>query len=147
MDCLPPVILVISIDLCVVTSVLLHGVVSKAVSTFSGVTRNHHGGKSVLLLRYEAYHEMALRQLLGICGDARKQWDVHSIAVGHRTGVVGVREVSANIVALSLLLFCLLWVGFACWNYFMGSLIGMHLCGRRVLSSQSRRCIGLNRSR
>ena len=105
LDCIPKIIPIDSL-LC-----LCLCAISKAVSTFSGVTRNHHDGKSVLLLRYEAYHEMALRQLLGICGDVRKQWDVHSIAVGHRTGVVGVREVSAEFVAMHLILFHVFAVG------------------------------------
>ena len=65
----------------------------QAIATFSGVTRNHHDGKQVALLKYEAYHEMAAKQLLEICTNLRRNWSVHSIAVAHRTGVVGVTEV------------------------------------------------------
>lgn len=47
-----------------------------AISTFSGTTRNHHNGKKVLTLHYEAYASMAEEQMNKICHQIREKWDV-----------------------------------------------------------------------
>ena len=111
------------------------------MSTFSGVTRNHHGGQSVTLLRYEAYHEMALRQLQAICSDARSRWPLHSIAVAHRTGIVAVREVGWS-VGLLLLLLLLLWLWlllrwYLCWPW----LVDFVCCACTFLTRVSTRAL------
>eukprot|EP00894_Picocystis_sp_ML_P004572 jgi/Pico_ML_1/55089/g839.t1 len=44
-----------------------------AVSTFSGVTRNHFQGREVRKLEYEAYVPMAIKVMQDICLEARKR--------------------------------------------------------------------------
>ncbi|BFZ01530.1 hypothetical protein BsWGS_04569 [Bradybaena similaris] len=71
-----------------------------AVSMFIGTTRDNFDGKQVLRLDYEAYMPMAKRKMLEICASIRKQWDVHSIAIIHRIGIVPVKEASI-VIAIS----------------------------------------------
>lgn len=47
-----------------------------AVATFSGTTRDHHNGKHVLKLEYEAYVPMAEKELRKICEEMRAKWPV-----------------------------------------------------------------------
>lgn len=54
-----------------------------AVVTFTGVVRDHDGGRSVAALRYEA-HPAAQRLLAGVC-DAHARPDVR-VAAEHRVG-------------------------------------------------------------
>ncbi|KAL1161481.1 hypothetical protein V6Z11_A07G137500 [Gossypium hirsutum] len=70
-----------------------------AIATFSGTTRDTFEGKTVVELRYEAYVPMAIRNLKSICSSARSSWDLHSIAVAHRVGLVPVGETSVFISA------------------------------------------------
>lgn len=69
-----------------------------AVSTFVGTTRGTFDGKVVVRLEYEAYEEMAHKQLAALCRTVRiKHPDVLHIAVHHRLGVVAVGEASVVI--------------------------------------------------
>lgn len=86
-----------------------------AISSFIGVTRDNFQGKNVLRLEYEAYVPMAVKKLKvrlesagcagavchladnavaakELCMEVSKRWDVKKVAIGHRTGVVGVRH-------------------------------------------------------
>lgn len=72
-----------------------------AISTFSGVTRNHFQGKTVVRLEYEAYEPMALKKMREICEVASGKWAIHRMVVIHRTGAVGVGEASVIIAASS----------------------------------------------
>ena len=65
-----------------------------AVLVFQGVTRNHHEGRTVLRLSYEAYTEMALAEMGRIRDEALVRWPSVRIAIAHRTGVVDVGETS-----------------------------------------------------
>lgn len=47
-----------------------------AIATFSGTTRDHHNGKRVLKLEYEAYIPMAEKEMHKICQEMRKKWPV-----------------------------------------------------------------------
>jgi len=71
-----------------------------AVIVFEGVTRNHHDGRSVLRLEYEAYVEMAERELAAIVRLASDQWPDIRAAVVHRLGVVSLGEASV-VIAIS----------------------------------------------
>lgn len=46
----------------------------------------HHAGKKVIRLEYEAYTEMALKQLRMICCNTRQKWPICKMAIVHRTG-------------------------------------------------------------
>lgn len=65
--------------------------------TFAGMVRNENVGRSVSHLVYEAYPEMAVKQMEAIVADARKQWDIRGVAAQHRTGRLAIGEVSVFI--------------------------------------------------
>ena len=68
-----------------------------AVATFEGVVRNHHAGKAVQYLEYEAYVPMAQKVLREVATEAAERWPIEAIAVVHRTGRLEVGEVSVAI--------------------------------------------------
>jgi len=70
------------------------------ISTFVGATRDTFEGKAVLRLEYEAYEEMASKEMRKLCDKVRARWDVKKMAVFHRLGVVPVGEASV-IIAVS----------------------------------------------
>jgi len=73
-----------------------------SISTFSGTTRNHHDGKAVLKLEYEAYVPMAKKELAEICKELRQKWDVIKVAMLHKVGQVPIGESSVVIVISSV---------------------------------------------
>lgn len=72
-----------------------------AIATFEGVVRDHHGGKSVAFLVYEAYAPMAEKILQQIASEAARRWRIEAVAVHHRTGRLGIGEVSVAIAVSS----------------------------------------------
>jgi molybdopterin synthase catalytic subunit len=72
-----------------------------AVATFEGVVRDHHAGKSVAFLEYEAYVPMAEKMLSEIAHEATARWPVEAIAVAHRTGRLEIGEASVAIAVSS----------------------------------------------
>lgn len=71
-----------------------------AVSLFIGTTRDNFEGKDVVQLAYEAYEEMADKEMRKLCAEARGKWNLKHIALHHRLGLVPVTE-SSIIVAVS----------------------------------------------
>jgi molybdopterin synthase catalytic subunit len=69
-----------------------------AVVTFVGVTRNHHDGRSVVGLAYEAYEAMAVARVLAILAEVGGGHDVGRILVEHRLGEVPIGEASIAVV-------------------------------------------------
>jgi molybdopterin synthase catalytic subunit len=65
-----------------------------AVVTFLGVVRDSTEGKPVSALSYEAYEEMARKQMREIADEARRRWKVGSVLMVHRTGELKIGEVS-----------------------------------------------------
>lgn len=74
---------------------------SGAIATFEGVVRNHHAGKAVAYLEYEAYAPMAEKVLREVAGEAAARWPIDAIAVSHRTGRLQIGEVSVAIAVAS----------------------------------------------
>src|SRR5690349_16789671 len=73
------------------------------VAVFLGVTRaeGHPSAKAALsALDYEAYQELAMKQLADLAARARKRWPILRLAILHRTGRVGVEEPSV-VIAVS----------------------------------------------
>lgn len=68
-----------------------------AIVTFVGAARDRHEGKAVVRLEYEAFEEMALRQLEKIRAEAIEKFDVVDVAVHHRTGRTEIGEASVAI--------------------------------------------------
>lgn len=71
-----------------------------AVIVFEGVTRNHHDGKAVERLEYEAYGGMAEREMAQIGSRIADRWPGVRVAMVHRLGVVAVGEASV-VIAVS----------------------------------------------
>ncbi|XP_064541555.1 molybdopterin synthase catalytic subunit isoform X1 [Drosophila montana] len=71
-----------------------------ACSVFLGTTRDSFEGKNVISLEYEAYENMALKEMGKICTDLRVRWpSLKHIVMYHRLGIVPVSEVSVVIAA------------------------------------------------
>jgi MoaE-MoaD fusion protein len=72
-----------------------------AAVVFEGVVRNHTRGRRTLYLDYEAYEEMALKQLQALAGQCVAQFAVREVAMVHRLGRLQVGEISVAIVVAS----------------------------------------------
>lgn len=73
-----------------------------AVVTFDGVVRNQTGGRPVVSLQYEAYPQMAVREMRKIGDEIRERWpDVERIGIVHRFGELRITESSVVIVITS----------------------------------------------
>ena len=57
-----------------------------AIVPFIGTTRNNNEGRKVIALDYEAYPEMAEKELARIGADAAKRWPICRMAIVHRLG-------------------------------------------------------------
>lgn len=68
-----------------------------ALLLFLGVVRDHHGGRRVRGLVYEAYREMAEETLARIAAEAEERFGTDRIVVLHRVGTLEVGEVSTAI--------------------------------------------------
>jgi molybdopterin synthase catalytic subunit len=69
-----------------------------AAVVFDGVVRNNTRGRRTLYLDYEAYDEMALKQMQGLAEGARSQFGVRQVAIVHRLGRLEIGETSVLIV-------------------------------------------------
>ncbi len=59
---------------------------SGAVVGFTGTVREFSKGKSVKHLSFEAYSEMALKQMQVIADEARAKWELHELVMVHALG-------------------------------------------------------------
>lgn len=69
-----------------------------AIASFLGTTRDHHQGRRVLRLEYEAYEPMALEALARIEREAIAKHGVASCVIVHRLGEVPAAEASVAVV-------------------------------------------------
>jgi len=72
-----------------------------AVVVFDGIVRNHSRERKTLYLDYEAYEEMALKQLDELARQARDRFGVRHVTLVHRLGRVEIGETSVLIVVSS----------------------------------------------
>jgi molybdopterin synthase catalytic subunit len=72
-----------------------------AVLVFDGIVRNHSRGRRTLYLDYEAYEEMAAKQLEGLAREARGRFNARQVTIVHRLGRLHVGETSVLIVVAS----------------------------------------------
>lgn len=72
-----------------------------AVCVFDGIVRDNTRGRATLHLDYEAYEEMALRQMHMLREEAIAQFRVREIAIVHRLGRLVVGETSVLIAVAS----------------------------------------------
>ena len=68
---------------------------------FEGVVRDNSRGRRTLFLDYEAYEEMALKQMNGLAEQALAKFLVRDVAVVHRIGRLQIGETSVAIVVVS----------------------------------------------
>src|SRR5216683_4775931 len=72
-----------------------------AAVVFEGVVRNHSRGRRTLYLEYEAYEEMALREMESLAAQALSQFHIRDAAIIHRLGRLEIGEISVLIVVAS----------------------------------------------
>lgn len=70
------------------------------IVVFVGTVRNATKGKAVVHLDFEAYEKMALKEMRKIADQAIERWNLHDMAIHHRTGVVPIGE-EAVVIACS----------------------------------------------
>jgi molybdopterin synthase catalytic subunit len=69
-----------------------------AVNLFLGTTRDHHEGRRVVRLEYEAYERMALAALDALEREACARFRLGACIIVHRLGPVPVTEASVAVV-------------------------------------------------
>lgn len=72
-----------------------------AVCVFDGIVRDNTRGRATLHLDYEAYEEMALRQMRMLREEAITRFGVREVAIVHRLGRLSVGESSVLIAVAS----------------------------------------------
>lgn len=70
------------------------------IATFLGTTRNQSRGRTVLHLDYEAYGGMAEEVMAEIGQELKSEHELCEVAIAHRTGRVGIGELSV-VIAVS----------------------------------------------
>jgi molybdopterin synthase catalytic subunit len=72
-----------------------------ALVVFDGIVRNQTRGRQTLYLDYEAYEEMAIKQLDGLAREACRRFSVRQVTMVHRLGRLEICETSILIVVAS----------------------------------------------
>ncbi len=72
-----------------------------AAIVFDGVVRNHHDGKQVESIFYDAYRAMAEKEIEKVIRAVEQEFPAVAIAVLHRLGELRVGDVSISIVCTS----------------------------------------------
>jgi molybdopterin synthase catalytic subunit/molybdopterin converting factor small subunit len=72
-----------------------------AVAVFEGIVRNNTRGRQTLYLEYEAYEDMALKQMEELAERALADFKVRDVAILHRLGRLEIGETSVLIVVAS----------------------------------------------
>lgn len=68
------------------------------ICVFEGVVRNHHDGKTVTRLIYEAYEPMAEKELKKLVVEIESEWPETHVSVLHRLGNLEIGETAVGIV-------------------------------------------------
>jgi molybdopterin synthase catalytic subunit len=69
-----------------------------ALAVFLGTTRDHHDGRGVLRLEYEAYEPLALTTLERLEHETCSRFAVASCTITHRLGEVPLAEASVAVI-------------------------------------------------
>jgi molybdopterin synthase catalytic subunit len=72
-----------------------------AVVVFDGIVRDNSRGRRTLYLVYEAYEEMALKQMRSLVDKAAQDFEIRDILLVHRLGKLAVGETSVLIAVAS----------------------------------------------
>lgn len=71
------------------------------IAVFLGVVRDNNLGRRVGHLEYDAYPEMAERQMAAIAAEIAGRWPVSAVAMLHRVGRLEIGEASVGIAVSS----------------------------------------------
>ncbi len=72
-----------------------------AVVTFLGVVRDHHRGRAVSHLEYEAFVPMAEERIQAILGEVAERYGIARAAVSHRLGRLEIGDLAVAVVVAS----------------------------------------------
>jgi MoaE-MoaD fusion protein len=72
-----------------------------AVVIFDGIVRNHSRGRRTLYLEYEAYEEMALKQMCALADEGLRKFAIRNVVLVHRLGRLEIGESSVFIAVFS----------------------------------------------
>ena len=72
-----------------------------AAVVFEGIVRNHSRNRRTLFLDYEAYEEMALKQMESLAEQVMSQFQIRDVALVHRLGRLEIGETSVLIIVAS----------------------------------------------
>jgi molybdopterin synthase catalytic subunit/molybdopterin converting factor small subunit len=72
-----------------------------AAVVFEGIVRDNTRGRRTLYLNYEAYEEMALKQMDALAEQALHEFSIRDVAIVHRLGRLEIGETSVLIVVAS----------------------------------------------
>lgn len=72
-----------------------------AVVVFDGIVRNNTRGRKTLYLDYEAYEQMADKQMRELAAAARTRFSVRRVTIVHRLGRLEIGETSVLIIVAS----------------------------------------------
>lgn len=72
-----------------------------AVVVFDGIVRNHTRGRRTLYLIYEAYDEMALKQMCRLAQEVNERFPIRDVLLVHRLGRLEISETSVLIAVAS----------------------------------------------
>lgn len=72
-----------------------------AVVVFEGVVRDHSRSRRTVFLDYEAYEEMAIKQMNGLVEQALSQFGIRQAVIMHRLGRLQVGETSVAVIVAS----------------------------------------------
>lgn len=68
-----------------------------ALLVFTGTARDHHHGRAVHELEYEAYPEMAESSMKSIAAEMHERWPLEKIAMVHRVGKLAIGEIAVAV--------------------------------------------------
>lgn len=69
--------------------------------SFEGWVRNHHQGRAVLKLEYEAYQELAEKEGTRILNEAKERFEILHAACVHRVGKLEIGEMAVCVCVSS----------------------------------------------
>lgn len=72
-----------------------------ATVVFEGIVRNHSRGRRTLFLDYDAYAEMAVKQMEALADEALSKFSIRDVTIVHRMGRLQIGETSVAIVVAS----------------------------------------------
>lgn len=69
--------------------------------SFEGWVRNHHQGRAVLSLEYEAYRSLAEKEGARILAEAKEKFGIRQAVCHHRVGALGIGELAVVVCVSS----------------------------------------------